>query len=110
MNNWRKIIEDYVKVLRSLDHATIEVCLDRLLTSSMVRPINFGIQSLLEEYISINPKVGLFAKNLLITSKTKFEKFLHNVYIFSMMLIEKNVQRFKSILLNKTEKDLFIIK
>jgi len=76
LNEW-KTIEGYVKVLGPLDHATTEVCSDRLPTSSMVRPIIFGIQSLLEEYISINPKVGLlFAKNLLITSKTKFEKFL----------------------------------
>lgn len=72
----------------------------------MVRPIIFGIHSLLEEYIlTIQTLDLLFTNNFILVLKTKFVKFLHDdIYIFSFMLGPK----YTSILHNTDKNDLGI--
>lgn len=76
-NNWTsnkwKIIVGYVKMLKHSYETTTEVSAERLPTASMVRPIIFGLQNKLLEFIQIkcNPGITL-ARQLTFTTKTRF--------------------------------------
>lgn len=106
-NEW-KIIVSYVKMLKPLYDATTEVSAERLPTASMVRPIIFGLQNALLEFIQTKGNFGItLAKQLALTTKTRFEEFIHkDVYTYAMLLDA----RFKGVVLKDHEKLFYIDK